>query len=112
MKTYDKKGRTTRTQVETRTTERVGTTSDTSLATLTPLEEKVIRMLHGLGEDNDKALEFAVGASADARMRLTLMEAHNIASPELSDGIPTDTRSANGDAALQTVMARFADREV
>lgn len=45
---------------------------------LDPSEEKVIRMRYGLSEADDKALEYAVGASDDSRMKVTLMEACNI----------------------------------
>ena len=45
---------------------------------LTPLEERVIRMLHGLSEDSDAPLVFAEGASIDTNHRLALMEANNL----------------------------------
>lgn len=57
---------------------------------LEPLEEKVLRMRYGLSEEDDKALEYAVGASEDTRNRVTLMEAGNIA--ELDGNVPV----ANG----------------
>ncbi len=57
---------------------------------LEPLEEKVIRMRYGLSENDDKRLEYAVGASEDTRNRVTLMEAGNIA--ELEGIVPV----ANG----------------
>lgn len=53
---------------------------------LEPVEEKVIRMYYGLSENDDKALEYAVGASEDTRMRVSLMEAGNIA--ELDGEVP------------------------
>lgn len=53
---------------------------------LEPVEEKVIRMHYGLSEDDDKALEYAVGASEDSRMRVSLMEAGNIS--ELDGEVP------------------------
>lgn len=53
---------------------------------LEPVEEKVIRMHYGLSENDDKSLEYAVGASEDARMRVSLMEAGNIA--ELDGDVP------------------------
>ncbi len=53
---------------------------------LEPVEEKVIRMHYGLSENDDKALEYAVGASEDTRMRVSLMEAGNIA--ELDAEVP------------------------
>ena len=45
---------------------------------LEPVEEKVIRMHYGLSENDEKALEYAIGASEDTRMRVSLMEAGNI----------------------------------
>ena len=62
---------------------------------LEPIEEKVIRMHYGLSEADDKALEYAVGASEDTRMRVSLMEAGNIA--ELDADVP---------------VAENADREI
>lgn len=53
---------------------------------LEPMEEKVIRMHYGLSEADDKSLEYAVGASEDTRMRVSLMEAGNIA--ELDAEVP------------------------
>ena len=53
---------------------------------LEPIEEKVIRMHYGLSEADDKSLEYAVGASEDTRMRVSLMEAGNIA--ELDAEVP------------------------
>ena len=49
---------------------------------LEPVEEKVIRMRYGLSENDEKALEYAVGAS----LRVSLMEAGNIA--ELDGDVP------------------------
>ena len=53
---------------------------------LEPIEEKVIRMHYGLSEADEKMLEYAVGASEDTRMRVTLMEAGNIS--ELDGDVP------------------------
>ena len=53
---------------------------------LESIEEKVIRMHYGLSEADDKSLEYAVGASEDTRMRVSLMEAGNIA--ELDAEVP------------------------
>ena len=62
---------------------------------LEPIEEKVIRMHYGLSEADEKSLEYAVGASEDTRMRVSLMEAGNIA--ELDAEVP---------------IAEHADRQV
>ena len=113
MKKSDSHAKATRTQVRTETTRRAHTdahtTNDAGLSTLTPLEEKVIRMLHGLSEDDSKALEFAVGASEDARMRLALMEAYNVA--ELDGSVPLDRAAPSSDAVLHGIVSRFAGRD-
>ena len=41
---------------------------------LTPREEKVIRMRNGLSEGDSRALQFALGASRDASMKLAMIE--------------------------------------
>ena len=48
--------------------------AETSLEALTPQEEKVVRMLHGLSEDDSRALQFALGAGAEAKMKLAMIE--------------------------------------
>lgn len=58
---------------------------------LEPIEEKVIRMHYGLSESEEKSLEYAVGASEDARMRVSLMEAGNIS--ELDAEVPIAANS-------------------
>lgn len=62
---------------------------------LEPVEEKVIRMRYGLSENDEKALEYAVGASEDTRLRVSLMEAGNIA--ELDGDVPV---AAGADKAV------------
>ncbi len=42
--------------------------------TLTPLEEKVIRMRYGRSLKGQEALEFAPGASMETRLKLALIE--------------------------------------
>lgn len=59
---------------------------------LEPVEEKVIRMHYGLSENDDKKLEYAVGASEDTRLKVTLMEAGNII--DLHGNVPV-TAGAN-----------------
>ncbi len=54
---------------------------------LEPVEEKVIRMRYGLSEDDDKVLEYAVGASEETLARVTLMEASNIS--DMDGDVPT-----------------------
>ncbi len=41
---------------------------------LTPQEEKVLRMLHGLSESGEHELKFALGADADVKLKLAMME--------------------------------------
>ena len=43
---------------------------------LMPEEEKALRMLHGLSEPDDHALQFALGANEDTAAKLALMEKH------------------------------------
>ena len=38
------------------------------------MEEKAIRMLHGLTEEPEALLQFALGANEEAQMKLALME--------------------------------------
>lgn len=72
------------TQTKTQTVQSKQETSTYDL--LEPLEEKVLRMHYGLSENDDKVLEYAVGASQDSRMKVTLMEAGNIA--DLKGNVP------------------------
>jgi len=48
----------------------VSTTSDA----LTPREEKVLRMVHGMSEEDSHLLQFALGADEDTQMKLALIE--------------------------------------
>ena len=43
---------------------------------LSPIEEKSLRMLHGLSEDDRHELKFALGANDEARLKLAMMEKH------------------------------------
>lgn len=58
----------------TTTTEGVADETETSLEGLSPTEEKVVRMLHGLSEDDSRNLEFGLGASDDSRLKLAMIE--------------------------------------
>ena len=53
-----------------------GTSEQQNFDVLTPLEEKVLRMLHGVSEDDAHALKFGLGAQGDDRTRLAMMERH------------------------------------
>jgi type II secretory pathway predicted ATPase ExeA len=59
----------------------VVTTTETEVArepqdleVLTAEEEKVLRMLHGMSEEDSHELKFALGADEELRHRLTLLE--------------------------------------
>lgn len=64
--------------------------TETSLEMLTPVEEKAIRMLHGLSEEDNRALEFGLGASTEARMKLAMIEKQMIDC--LAKGVPEEGR--------------------
>lgn len=58
----------------TTTTEESGVATETSLEALTPREEKVLRMLNGMSEEDARHLQFAIGASDETSMKLALIE--------------------------------------
>lgn len=43
---------------------------------LSPIEEKALRMLHGLSEEDHHELSFALGANEETRLKLAMMEKH------------------------------------
>jgi hypothetical protein len=47
---------------------------ETGFEGLLPEEEKALRMLHGLSEDGDSPLAFAVGADMETRLKLAMIE--------------------------------------
>ena len=53
---------------------------------LEPAEEKAIRMHYGLSENDDKVLDYAVGASEETRLRVSLIEAGSIS--DLNANVP------------------------
>ncbi len=61
---------------KTQTRSTVTETTDGQFAELTPTEEKALRMLHGLTEDDSHELKFGLGANADTRLKLAMMEKH------------------------------------
>lgn len=71
MSNHDEKSQ--KTSVTT-TTEEAREQSEASLEALTPQEEKVVRMIHGLSEEDSRALQFALGASDEAQMKIALIE--------------------------------------
>ncbi|RAL22154.1 hypothetical protein DL240_09875 [Lujinxingia litoralis] len=77
------------------TTETARSKSDTRLDVLSPQEEKVLRMLHGLSEEDSHELKFALGADEETRLKLAMMERDlhealaptaELAAGELDDG--------------------------
>lgn len=65
---------------EKKTTTPVAVTEKTltpaALDGLSPLEEKALRMAHGLTEDDNHELSFALGADQETRLKLAMMERH------------------------------------
>lgn len=47
---------------------------ETSLQALTPQEEKVLRMAHGMSEDDSRALQFGLGADEETLLKLAMIE--------------------------------------
>lgn len=58
------------------TTSTVTEQKSQALEGLSPIEEKALRMLHGLPESDSHELSFALGANDDARLKLAMMEKH------------------------------------
>jgi hypothetical protein len=76
------------------------------LAALTPTEEKVIRMLHGLSEPDDAPLEFGIGASPDTMLNLALVEANNIV--QLDGQVPVSAEHAvSARDAIDRLLAQY-----
>lgn len=48
--------------------------TEQSLDVLTPQEEKVLRMIHGLSEPGTHVLKFGLGASEETRLQLAALE--------------------------------------
>ncbi len=72
MSSHDNERR-TQTSVTT-TTETQTVEEGRDLNVLSPLEEKVLRMLHGMSEEDAHQLKFALGADDELRARLALLE--------------------------------------
>lgn len=66
---------------------------------LEPAEEKAIRMHYGLSENDDKILDYAVGASEETRLRVSLIEAGSIS--DLNANVPV------AEGADRTVLREF-----
>ena len=58
----------------TTTTEEAQQHDEDALQGLTPVEEKVVRMLHGMSEDDSRSLEFGLGADEEAKLKLVAIE--------------------------------------
>lgn len=92
----------------TTTTEGARDEAETSMETLTPQEEKLIRMLHGLSEDDSRSLEFGLGASVDTEMKLALIER------QLIDTMSTEGAGANDGERRQSpaeLLSAWLDEE-
>lgn len=74
MSSHDNKRQTSTSVTTTTSTETVRHGQD--LGVLTPEEEKVLRMLHGLSEEDTHELKFALGADKELRARLALLESY------------------------------------
>ena len=60
----------------TTTTETAPQGTEESLEALTPREEKVLRMRHGMSEDDSRSLQFALGADEETQIKLAMIESH------------------------------------
>lgn len=70
------------------------------LDVLTPQEEKVLRMLHGLSEENKYELKFALGADEELQFRLAKMEKYLVElfqGEQLNDEILNELRTLQGE---------------
>lgn len=101
MSSHDNERRTTTTVTTTTETETVR--EERGLGVLTPEEEKVLRMLRGLSEDNSHELKFALGADEEVRLRLALLERYLI---ELFDGDRLDESLMDQIRALKEIVAQ------
>ena len=81
--------------VTTTVTESQPEVDERSMEALTPLEEKVLRMLHGLSESDDHELKFALGADHDQALKLAAIEQHLLESFE-RDELPAGVADALG----------------
>ena len=80
----------------TTTTETREATATPDFDVLTPEEEKVLRMLHGLSEENTHLLKFALGADEEVRLRLAMMEKYLVelfAGEQLDEELIEELRS-------------------
>ncbi len=69
----DNSRETTQTQTRTRTQDENGA-EEAEASFLTPEEERVVRARHGLSEDDDHELNFALGADEETEARLEELE--------------------------------------
>lgn len=79
-----------------------------AMAMLTPEEEHVVRMRHGLGEGDDYQLKFALGATADTLAKLANLEkflVEKFAKDTTISGV-FDAEIADVEAESVTVNAR------
>ncbi len=83
----------------------------TGLQTLTPEEEKVIRMRYGLGEPDETWLEFGVGANHETMLNLALVETHNIV--QLDGQVPVcgGEHTTSAREAIARLMDRYGQQD-
>lgn len=77
------------------------------ILTLTPEEEKVIRMRYGLSESDDAWLSFGVGASADTMLNLAMVEANNIVQLDGEVPVSGGEFAAPAREAIASLIARY-----
>ncbi len=110
----DKYNQTRTSTTTTTTTERATTPGGQSLDILSPQEEKVLRMHHGLSEGDDHVLKFGVGANEDTRVKLAMIEQFLIESMKAqpiqgSVMIDEDVELVDSEAK-QSIIARLLDK--
>lgn len=110
----DKYKQTQTTITTTTTTEREAMPGGQSLDILSPQEEKVLRMHHGLSEGDDHVLKFGVGASEETRVKLAMIEQFLIesmkAAPMQGSVMIEEEVELADSAAKQSIIARLLDK--
>ena len=71
---HDTKRQATTTVTTTTETQTEQALAGSELNVLSPQEEKVLRMLHGMSEEDAHQLKFALGASEESRLNLARLE--------------------------------------
>ena len=79
------------------------------LGVLTPEEERVLRMRHGLTEGTDHLLAFAPGASQETKLKLAMMEKNLIEAFAKVDAPELNLESAHIEAKSKIISALRGD---